>query len=138
FEVSSFGAERQTSPVDLQIAFTEGQDRLGLMIEYNTDIFEAATVRCMGEQIVELMEMMLTEPERCVSGLPLRRLEKVDFLQRRSLLERFNPGAREVHERTLPELFEAQVSRTPDSAAVIFDDALLSYGELNQRANQMA
>src|SRR4029453_4723100 len=36
------------------------------------------------------------------------------------------------------ELFEEQVERMPDAVAVVYEDAWLSYGELNRRANQLA
>lgn len=41
-------------------------------------------------------------------------------------------------DKCIHELFEGQVSRTPDSVAVIFDEQRLTYGELNLRANQLA
>ena len=39
---------------------------------------------------------------------------------------------------TLPELFAAQVARTPDADAVVFEDERLSYGELDARSSQLA
>jgi amino acid adenylation domain-containing protein len=39
---------------------------------------------------------------------------------------------------SLPELFQAQVARSPEAAAVVFEDVSLSYAELNARANQLA
>lgn len=40
--------------------------------------------------------------------------------------------------RTVPELFEAQAARNPDGPAVLYKDTSLTYGALNERANQLA
>ena len=41
-------------------------------------------------------------------------------------------------EQSVTELFEAQVARTPRAVAVVYGSEQLSYGELNERANQVA
>ena len=41
-------------------------------------------------------------------------------------------------DKCIHELFEEQVHRTPEAVAVVFEDAALSYEELNLRANQLA
>lgn len=53
------------------------------------------------------------------------------------LLEDFNATAVRIPERTVVQLFEEQVDRTPNAAAVQFGEHLLSYIELDQRANQL-
>ncbi|NEQ62239.1 MAG: amino acid adenylation domain-containing protein, partial [Moorea sp. SIO4A1] len=40
--------------------------------------------------------------------------------------------------RCIPQLFEAQVERTPDAVAVVFADQQLTYRALNTKANQLA
>lgn len=41
-------------------------------------------------------------------------------------------------DKTLQELFEEQVEKTPDSVALVFEDKKLSYRDLNARANELA
>src|SRR3981189_3090269 len=43
-----------------------------------------------------------------------------------------------IPEASLPELFEAQVARSPQATAAVFEESSLSYEELNERANQLA
>ena len=59
-------------------------------------------------------------------------------MERQRLLTEWNDTGREVPQATLPELFQAQVARTPEATAVVFEDTCLSYGELNGRANRLA
>ena len=54
------------------------------------------------------------------------------------LLAGWNDTVRDVPAVTLPELFEAQVARTPDAAAVVCGELTLTYAELNGRANRLA
>src|SRR5438445_1241436 len=56
----------------------------------------------------------------------------------RRILEQWNDTAHAVAPATLPELFAAQVARTPDAIAAVFEEQSLTYGELDRRANQLA
>ena len=65
-------------------------------------------------------------------------IEVLDAAERQRVLTEWNDTGREVPRGTLPELFQAQVARTPEATAVVFEGVQLSYGELNGRANRLA
>ncbi|WP_437742531.1 amino acid adenylation domain-containing protein [Sorangium sp. So ce1504] len=133
----SIGAQRVdtgTAQFDLALNLVpDGQGARGAW-EYNTDLFDGATVARMTRHLLALIEGFVATPEIRLADLPM-----MDAAERRQVLvgwnatERATPDERRVH-----ELFEAQVERAPDAAAVIFDEERLSYRELNERANQVA
>jgi len=54
-------------------------------------------------------------------------------------LARLNEATRQAYDfRSLPQMFEAQVERTPDAAAIVFRGTSITYREFNARANQLA
>src|SRR5580765_5550160 len=133
FEMSVFGIDRKTSPVDLQITFGESPDRLDLMFEYNTDIFEAPTIHRLANHLNSLLDALLSHPERTIASVQLLSEEECPHL-----IQDLNPPAQEFPLGTLPRMFEAQAARTPHHVAVVFAGSSLTYAELNARANWLA
>src|SRR6476619_1882988 len=78
------------------------------------------------------LDVWADEPDRSIG-----RLDILSSEQRRMLLEDFNATACPVPETTLSELFEAQVARSPEAAALVFEEVVLSYAELNLQANRL-
>ncbi len=133
FEFSVFGIDRKTSPVDLQITFGESSDQLSLMFEYNTDIFEAATIDRLAHHLISVLGTALMEPERPIATLPLLNAE-----ERCHVIEDLNPTAQLKDKTDIAEMFEAQVARTPGALALTFAEESLTFHELNQQANRLA
>jgi amino acid adenylation domain-containing protein len=72
-----------------------------------------------------------SKPEQRLSEVPLLNVAK----QAPPLVEGNNAHS---HPNPVQQLFEAQVARTPDAIAAVFENQQLTYQQLNQRANQLA
>ncbi|GLZ29128.1 hypothetical protein Lesp02_13180 [Lentzea sp. NBRC 105346] len=114
---------------DLLLDFREG-DGLHGQVGYATDLFDHDTVRMLTERLVRLLDAVTGDPRK-----PLSHIDLLDPDERRKLLT-FKEHA--VPDATLPELFAAQVARTPEHTAVVCGEETLTYEELNARANGLA
>ncbi|MDT5271751.1 MAG: hypothetical protein QOH49_3937, partial [Acidobacteriota bacterium] len=123
-----------TAKMDLILRVTETDEGLVGAVEYNTDLFDAATIKRLVDNFRVLLEGIVARPNEQISSLPL-----ISEAERHQLLHIFNrPAASYRQDVCLTRLFEAQVERTPDAAAVSFEREQLTYSELNRRANQLA
>jgi len=123
-----------TAKFDLALSMEQGEDGLSGYLNYNTDLFDAATITRMLGHFHTLLEGIVADPGQRISALPL--LAKAE---RQQLLVEWNHTAiAPKRYQSIPRLFEAQVEQRPDAVAVILNEKQLSYGELNRRANQLA
>jgi len=111
----------------------EGEELFGLF-EYNTDLFEHATIERMQGHFQILLEGIVADPSQPISTLPL--LTKTE--QGQLLVEWNHTQAEYPQNQCIHQLFEAQVERIPNAIAVTFENHSLSYQQLNQKANQLA
>ena len=104
------------------------------MLEYATDLFEAATIERLARHFSQVVEQVVRNPEQRV-----RKLDLLSESERRQVLVEWNDTKREyADQKCVHELFEEQAERTPDRVAVVYEDQQVSYGELNRRANGLA
>ncbi|MGX9891615.1 non-ribosomal peptide synthetase, partial [Streptomyces sp. NPDC002276] len=102
-------------------------------VDYRTDLFSEETVRGLVDRLVRVLETVSADPDTAVRSVSVLGAE-----ERQRVLVDWNDTGREVPDLTLPELFEAQVVRTPDALAVVSGGVELTYAELNVRANCLA
>jgi amino acid adenylation domain-containing protein len=108
--------------------------RRWMSMEYNTDLFDEATIGRMLGHFQNLLEGIAANPNARLSALPL-----LSEAERRQVVQEWNDTATVYPQRhVLHELLEAQVERTPDAVALDFEGQQLTYHELNARANQLA
>jgi len=132
--LESVAVEQRIAQFDLTLAMVETTDGLSGSLEYNTDLFDAATVERMLGHLVMLLEGVAADPEQPVGRLPL-----LTAHERQQLLVDWNATTEVTdEEQTLMECFELQVRRTPEAVAVRAGQEEVRYEELNRRANQLA
>jgi pristinamycin I synthase-3/4 len=128
------GAETGTSKFDLTLFLYQNDDVVFGALEHSRDLFEAATVRRMLAHFENLLRAAVADPEAPVAELSL-----LSEGERHQLLREWNATSSDYPAaQSLQSLFEAQAARTPDAPAVLCGAAVLSYAELNRRANQLA
>jgi amino acid adenylation domain-containing protein len=126
--------DKGTAKFDLTLSMVEGAEGLRGTVEYSTDLFDAGTMARMLGHYRTLLEGIVANPNRRLSELPL-----LTEAERHRMLVEWNDTAVAYSEDScIHELFEAQVARTPETVAVVFEGQQLTYRELNGRASQLA
>ncbi|WP_030795447.1 non-ribosomal peptide synthetase, partial [Streptomyces sp. NRRL S-920] len=124
---------------DLAVTLAERRDERGAPAGLDgdvllaADLFEKDTARKLADRLVRVLEQVAAEPDI--------RLSEVDILtadERAQVVERWNDTALAAPDALVPQLFEERASLSPDMVAVRCGQDVLSYEELEARANQLA
>ncbi|MFJ9343608.1 amino acid adenylation domain-containing protein [Streptomyces sp. NPDC101733] len=105
----------------------------GVRLEYATDLFDRGTIEALASRFVRVLGELVSDASRAVGGIDV-----LDPVEKHRLLTEYNDSATTPSELTVPELFEAQVARTPDAPAIECDGRTLTYRGLDDRANGVA
>jgi len=132
-ELRPLPVENKLSTFDLTLITEETADGLLVAAEYNTDLFDTDTIARLLTHYRRVLEAVLARPILRLSQVPL-----LSEAEQKQILVDWNRTQADFPRQTLPELFAAQADRTPAALAVVQEDRRLTYGELNQRANQLA
>jgi amino acid adenylation domain-containing protein len=109
-------------------------DELWAEVSYEQGIYQEGGMRVLAEQMREVVES-------AVGGKGETKIEDLEMLaaSHRQLLIDLNRTRKEyASDRSIHQLIEEQVARTPEQIAVVDGERQLSYRELNSRANQLA
>ena len=140
-EIQPFVIPQQEGQFDLTLEIIELEDSLSGHFKYNTDLFDAGTIERMSEHFRILLDGIINNHAECISHLPLLSETEKQQLQAWNKTEKEYPK-----DKTIYQLFEEQVLKTPENMAVVFpstgsgqgSDQQLTYAELNAKSNQLA
>ncbi len=122
------------SKFDLTYNIFEDNGDFKIELEYCTELFKTETAKrllthyiCILKQIVDNYDITLNE------------IEVITVEEREQILGMFNDTTTEYpRDKTVVDLFEEQVEKTPNNIAVVFEDEQITYSELNERVNALA
>ncbi|ONI78085.1 non-ribosomal peptide synthetase [Actinosynnema sp. ALI-1.44] len=122
------------TPHDIDLFAVRRGPRVRLRADFNRDLFDAQTVLGLVERVVVLLRSAVADPSR-----PLSRIALLSDTDLAKVIDDWNATAQEHSRDTcLHELVEHRAEVAPDDVAVVSGDRRVSYGELNNRANDLA
>ncbi|MCY4044354.1 MAG: amino acid adenylation domain-containing protein, partial [Cellvibrionales bacterium] len=125
--------ETHTAKFDLTLGVSESDTGVDFSFEYDTDLFEPATIKQFAEGFIHLLEQLTQSndlPLSDFSVLPQALTDEIQCLAR--------PSEWLSCANTLQQRWQMLVSAHSKKTAVSFDDKTLSYQDLDQWSNQIA
>nr|WP_283256376.1 non-ribosomal peptide synthetase [Photorhabdus aballayi] len=123
-----------TVKFDLELDLSEEEGRIEGVLSYATALFDQSTIERYAGYLHTVLQAMVANPQQAVG--------KIDILtpvERRLLLATWNtPEVLHSDALCIHQLFERQVEKKPDAIALVYQEQVISYAELNARANRLA
>jgi amino acid adenylation domain-containing protein len=132
-KVSVEDTETTIAKFDLTLSIAEHEEVLVCDWEYRTDLFRPQTVKRMTEHFEVLLEGLINQPTQTVGQLPL-----LTEAEQQQLIAWNQTQTDYPVNKTIVDLFQEQVEKTPSNLAVVFEGQSLAYQALNFKANQLA
>src|SRR3989339_637033 len=133
-KLKPYSPYNQTAKFDLKLRTILWDGQMSICAEYNADLFLSGTIKKFLACYKNLLQGALKTPRQKISALEIMTPE-----EKEKLIYGFNNTKVDYPKnKTLPELFEKQVKRTPDNIAIEYEGQKLTYRALNEKANQLA
>ncbi len=132
-EIENVQMREQTNyPLSIIIS---SADKINIGFNYNTALLEEIYVEAIKDHFENVLKQLVITD----GASRLQDINPITVPERQRLLVEFNQT--EVaypRNKSIVDLFEEQVLKTPAATAVVFEEDKLSYKELNERSNQLA
>ena len=130
----SFNKAIEELDYPLGLVAYEANDEITVRLKYAGELFSEDTITELLHTLTRLVSSITKISDKAVSELSY--LDEVSYTK---VITTWNKTDKDYPDtKTIHELFEEQVLRTPDNIAVVYEGTKLTYKELNYRANQLA
>ncbi|MDM8515210.1 amino acid adenylation domain-containing protein [Desulfobacterales bacterium HSG16] len=132
--LESKAINNRASQFDLTLIMVRTETGFRASIEYNTDIFEKKSIVRMAGHYINILKSIVDDPNSKISNLNM-----LSPGEKRLVIQGFNETkARYSLSKSVVQLFEDEVEKTPERTATVFQGKKTSYLELNRHANRIA
>jgi non-ribosomal peptide synthetase component F len=126
--LSAFETKSRTAKFDLMMTLVEKPDGLAGELEYDTDLFDATTIKRMLSHFQTLLQSIVARPDRRLTEYSLMAPEEQQLLA-----EWNSTNVEYARDTCLHQLFELQVDRTPDATCLLGDGGSWTSAPINWR-----
>ena len=127
------GTNNRQAKFDLTLNITETKQGLNLRFEYASDLFKQETIARLSNYYASFIDEIIQNQDKRLSDIFI--LDEIELTK----LQTWNETSYEYpKDKTIHQLFEESVAKTPDRIAITYEDQQISYRVLNQRVNQLA
>ncbi|HEX3029708.1 MAG TPA: condensation domain-containing protein, partial [Clostridia bacterium] len=129
-----FTFKNYTSKFDMTLETYETDDSLTFTLEYSTELFKRETMERLSCHFINILSLIAANKD-----IKLSEIDMLSDGENRQILVDFNNTEAEYpKDKTIHQLFEEQAKKTPDNIALVSGEVLLSYRELDKKANRVA
>jgi amino acid adenylation domain-containing protein len=133
-ELVRLPTNQDTAKFDLSLEVHDLGGKLQVTWVYSADLFDRRTIERMSRHFLILLAAVVEDADKALGEIKL-----ILGQERELILQHWNDTAREYpSKRCIQELFEEQVERTPEAAALVSAGVTTGYSALNIRANRLA
>jgi len=133
-EMSMFSHGFEQSAIAIFIRELNDYQDVRVEFDYNLGAFEHAEIELLKTRFDCLLHDIIHRP-----NVSIRELQIMPDEEYQKILFEFNETTTDYpRDKTIVDLFEEQVDKSPDAIAIVFENQQLTYQALNTRANQLA
>ncbi len=119
-------------PYKLKLRCVSAGDSLTAEFHFDSGFFAKEHVQLIARCFEKLVESVTANPQQRASDFGI-----VSARDAQQLLTWSKPAATDYPHKTIQQLLEEQVARTPEAEAIVYKGQRLSYAQLNARANKL-
>ncbi len=132
--IKPYKSENKVAKFDITMNTVELKNSISIVMQYCTKLFSRATIERMCKHYENIIQEVIENIDIKLSEIDILTEEEKHHI----LTDFNNTKADYPKDKTIHQLFEEQVEKTPDNIAVVYEEKSFTYRELNERANQLA